>query len=213
MAPNETKKAARFAPKVTIAPASGNRTLRSSVIIGALALMAVAGLSFYVLFFQSNQNIEIELTSVSANQEGRLELQGLTYRGKTQAGDPFEVNADKAAEDASNTQIVNLTKVDGLITSAKNGRVTLASLTGRFHQGNNYVSLTGDVIITQTMRQLVFETQALEGDLTLGNFEAPNDVHLTSPTTSITAEAMSVVDFGDKITFKGQSKAIINEDK
>ena len=207
------KKAAIFAPKLTLPKTTKPRGLRLSVVIGGLAAFASAFLMLWVVFFQSDNNIAIELTSVSATPEGRLELQGLSYMGKTKSGDPYTLNAEKASEDASNANIVHLSVLDGQVSDDKNGQITLKSNKGQFDQVKNFVMLEGNVIITQSARALTFKTNILDGDLNKGDFDAPQAVDLTSPTSHITAEAMRVTAFGDKIVFIGKSHAIIGEDK
>ena len=211
MTNHQKEKTFRFAPKVVSPHQQNARSYRISVVIGALASIAIGILGIWVLFFQSDNNISIDLTAVSTNEDGRLELQGLTYRGKTQAGDPFEVIAEKASEDAKDPNIVNLTVVDGEIQNDSNGVITLDSQSGRFNQAKNFVTLKGDVIITQSARDITLTTQYLEGDLTKGDFEAPVAANVTSPTISISGQALSVTNFGDRIVFKGKSKATINE--
>lgn len=212
MTKNSPKKAAIFAPKAILHDSRKTGSLRLSVIIGLMASFAVAILAIWVLFFQTDNNIAIELNSISATKEGRLELQGLTYKGKTQSGAPYRFSAQKAAEDANNANLVHLTTIDGEITNPENGQITLSSQKGQFDQLANFVTLQGDVLITQSARQLQFRTQMVSGDLTNGNFEAPGDVDLKSPSSHITAEAMTVTEFGDRIVFTGQSKAIIGEE-
>ena len=202
---------ARFAPKITLA-SEQPRPWRLSKVIGTMAGISVAVLGIWVLFFQSDQNIEIDLNAVATTDDGRLELQGLTYRGKTQSGAPFEVTAVKASEDNQDPQIVNLTTVTGHVDNQDQGLVTLASHQGRFHRTDNVVDLSGDVIITQQARELIFQTQFLTGDLNEGYFEAPEEVDVTTPTSSITAQAMVATQFADRIVFKGQSRAIIQEE-
>ena len=211
-AKQQDDKMARFAPKVTLT-SNPRRTWRLSKIIGSLAGSVATILAIWVLFFQSDQNIAIDLNAVSTTDDGRLELQGLTYRGKTQSGAPFEVTAVKATEDNQDPQIVNLTTVTGQVDNQEQGLVTLASHQGRFHRTDNIVDLSGDVVITQQARDLIFETQILTGDLNQGYFEAPEDVDVSTPNSFITAQAMVATQFGDRIVFKGQSKAIIQEEK
>lgn len=205
-------KSASFAPKVELPATTQSRSYRLSYVIGSVAAIASCILMAWVVFFQSDNNIAIELSSVSATPDGRLELQGLTYKGKTESGDPYIFNAKRAAEDATNANLVHLTKIDGEITNAKNGQITLSSDMGRYDQTQNFVTLEGDVIIIQKLRQLTFSTSRLSGDLTHGHFDAPEAVDLKSPTSHIVAEAMAVTDFGDRIVFKGQSTAIIGGD-
>ena len=202
---------ARFAPKVSLT-SDAKRSWRLSKVIGSMAGTAALVLGVWVLFFQSDQNIEIDLNDIATTDDGRLELQGLTYRGKTLSGAPFEVTADKASEDNQDPQIVNLTTVSGQVDNQDQGLVTLASHQGRFHRTDNIVDLSGDVVITQQARELVFQTEFLTGDLNQGNFEAPETVDVSTPTSSITAQAMVATQFGDRIVFKGQSKAIIQEE-
>lgn len=217
MSDTSPQKAPRFAPKLkakAILDEPGKSTsLRLSAMIGIGALCATSLLLVWVLFFQSDNNIEIELNTVTTTKEGRLELQGLTYKGKTKAGDPYILTAQKAAEDAVNSTIVNLTGLDGEITNQDNGRITLSSEQGQFSQADNHLKLSGNVTLTQSARDLVLETHALSGDLEAGNFTAPQAVLVKSPSSKITSQAMLVENFGDKIIFQGQSKAIIEGSK
>ncbi|MGC6517803.1 MAG: LPS export ABC transporter periplasmic protein LptC [Candidatus Puniceispirillaceae bacterium] len=201
-----------FTPRVRHSRSESTRSWPISAVIGLFAVIALGGLGLWVLFFQTDKNISIDLNNVTTNQDGRLELQGLTYRGKTKAGDPFVMQADKASEDASNSDIVNLTVINGSVSSAQDGLITLQSDQGQFDQSQNFVSLQGNVVVTQSDRQLTFKTQLLSGDLTNGNFDAPSAVDLTSPTSQITGEAMTVMNFGKTISFKGKSKALIGEE-
>ena len=213
MTNTRSKKAAIFAPKLALPNASKGRGLRVSVVIGGLAAFASGILMLWVVFFQSDNNIAIELTSVSATAEGRLELQGLSYKGKTKSGYPYIFNADKASEDVRNANIIHLSVLDGEIINEEHGQITLKSQTGQFDQLKNFIMLEGDVIITQSARALTFRTNSLDGDLNKGDFDAPQAVDLTSPTSHITAEAMRVTAFGERIVFLGKSHAIIGEDE
>ena len=207
-----SQKSVSFAPKVTAPKQERPRLWRLSAMIGIGAGLATSLLVIWVLFFQSDNNIEIELTNVSTTQTGQLELQGLTYRGQTASGDKYMLNAERDSEDAQDANLVNLTVLDGEILHTENGRITISSYQGHFHQTQNTLALKGNVIITQSARKLVFTTSHLTGDLDAGNFDAPESVSVKSPTSHITAEAMVVTDFGDKIIFKGQSKALIGEE-
>ena len=211
MSDDSKEKAAIFAPKVALPNKQSGRTFRLSVVIGALAVIASSVLFLWVAFFQSDNNIAIELNAVNTTPEGRLELQGLTYKGITKQGKRYQMNAERAAEDGSNANLVHLTTITGHIDDEDNGLITLSSQTGSFERVQNVISLRGDVVMTQAKQELVFKTNAVAGDLNKGDFEAPEAVRVTTPNSAITSQAMSVSDFGDKIIFKGQSKAIIGE--
>ena len=208
---NETaSKSAIFTPKVTIA-SQERRHWRLSIVLGIMAAIATSILTIWVLFFQSDQNITIDLNSVATTDDGRLELQGLSINGKTSKGDPFTVNAKTAAEDATNPNKVLLTSIDGRIETDTNGAIELVSKAGSMNQTENEIYLEGDVKITQFDRDLVFITQILTGNLETGSFVAPQAVKMQSPNSLMTGQAMRITDFGDVITLNGKSKAIIGE--
>lgn len=208
---NETaSKSAIFTPKVTIANKE-RRQGRLSIVLGIMAVIATSILTIWVLFFQSDQNITIDLNSVATTDDGRLELQGLSIKGKTSKGDPFTLNAETAAEDANNPEKVLLTTIDGVIETQTNGAIELVSQAGSMNQTENEIYLEGDVKITQSDRDLVFITQILTGNLETGSFVAPQAVEMQSPTSLLTGQAMQITNFGDVITLNGKSKAIIGE--
>ena len=213
MSQKPTQKSVSFAPKASVPKQERSRSLRLSAMIGIGASIATSLLVVWVLFFQSDNNIEIELAAVSTTPTGQLELQGLTYRGQTKSGDDYILNAQRASEDATDANLVNLSVIEGEITNDENGRITISSYQGQFNQAHNTLNLTGNVIITQSARAMTFKTSTLNGDLDAGNFDAPEAVSVQSRTSHITAEAMAVTGFGDKIIFKGQSKALIGEEE
>ena len=210
MANDTASKSAIFTPKVTIA-SQERRHWRLSIVLGIMAAIAISILTIWVLFFQSDQNITIDLNSVATTDDGRLELQGLSINGKTSKGDPFTVNAKTAAEDATNPNKVLLTSIDGRIETDTNGAIELVSKAGSMNQTENEIYLEGDVKITQFDRDLVFITQILTGNLETGSFVAPQAVKMQSPNSLMTGQAMRITDFGDVITLNGKSKAIIGE--
>lgn len=211
MMANETApKSAIFTPKVTIA--KQERSLfRPSILLGLLAVTLTSILALWVLFFQTDQNITIDLNSVATTDDGRLELQGLSFQGQTSRGEPFTLNAATASEDAVDPNKVLLTSIDGRIVTAANGAIELASHTGSMNQSDNEIYLEGDVKITQADRDLRFMTQILTGNLETGRFLAPQPVKMQSPNSLMTGQGMQIINFGDVITLNGKSKAIIGE--
>lgn len=205
------KRAPTFAPQVKLHDAKPSRNWRTSIILGMLATIMAVTLGLWVLFFQSDNNISIDLNNVTKTDEGRLELQGLTFRGKTASGSPYILRAETATEDATTAQLVHLTGIDGTIENAENGVIDLTSQTGKFHQTDNFVTLIGQVQISQSLRNILFTTEELQGNLDTGDFSSPTNVAVTSPSSSVEGQAMQVTGFGEKIIFKGKSKAIIGE--
>ena len=210
MAHENAPKSAIFTPKVTIAKPERSY-LRPSILLGLMAVIATSILTLWVLFFQSDQNITIDLNSVATTDDGRLELQGLSFQGQTRRGEPFTLNAATASEDAVDPNKVLLTSIDGRIITAANGAIELVSHTGSMNQSDNEIYLEGDVKITQADRNLRFITQILTGNLETGTFLAPQAVEMKSPNSLMTGQGMQITNFGDVITLNGKSKAIIGE--
>ena len=210
MAHENAPKSAIFTPKVTIAKPERSY-LRPSILLGLMAVIATSILTLWVLFFQSDQNITIDLNSVATTDDGRLELQGLSFQGQTSRGEPFTLNAATASEDAVDPNKVLLTSIDGRIITAANGAIELVSHTGSMNQSDNEIYLEGDVKITQADRNLRFITQILTGNLETGTFLAPQEVEMKSPNSLMIGQGMHITNFGDVITLNGKSKAIIGE--
>ena len=210
MAHENAPKSAIFTPKVAIAK-SEKSILRPSILLGLMAVILTSILTVWVLFFQSDQNITIDLNSVATTEDGRLELQGLSFQGQTSRGEPFTLNAATASEDMIDPNKVLLTSIDGRIVTAANGPIELVSQAGSMNQSDNEIYLEGDVKITQADRNLRFITQILTGNLETGTFLAPQAVEMKSPNSLMTGQAMQITNFGDVITLNGKSKAIIGE--
>ena len=107
MSQKRPDKQAIFTPKVAVAPVK-TRAISTSLLLGGLAASAAVILTGWVLFFQSDENITIDLNNVQTTEDGRLELSGLTYQGKTaKAGDKFTLRAEQASEDPNDAEQVN----------------------------------------------------------------------------------------------------------
>ena len=211
MSQKRPDKQAIFTPKVAVTPVK-TRAISTSLLLGGLAASAAVILTGWVLFFQSDENITIDLNNVQTTEDGRLELSGLTYQGKTKKGEPFTLRAEQASEDPNNAEQVNLSTIDGEVMSMRNGQILLSAKRGQMNQTDNEIYLEGQVEIIQTVRQLQLETEQLYANLDTGALNAPQFVTITSPDSALSGASMQVTNFGETVLFKGKSKAVIGDE-
>ena len=208
--PDRLSQKSSFAPK-RIADEDGNaRSLRPSILFLGLALCLTLGIAAWLGLVDTNDDIRLEITDVSASSNGIVALTGARYRGHTDSGKKFEVIATAATERSENLGDVDLSQPIATIFSDDGSTLNITSQKGTYSQTRSGVALRGNVIVTDTGRGMTMETEMVNANLSSGNFQTTEDVRVTSKTALVLAEGMQVFDGGDLIVFNGKSKMTLH---
>ena len=179
----------------------------SFILLGGAILIAggMVGLSS---IFQPQENIEIDITSLSATPTGSLEMTGARYSGRTPSGNFFSITADRAVEDANNKETMHLFNPDGTFERDGRGTTHLLSKEGFYNANADTIELFGAVSVHRDIQNLTLLTERMEANIESGTLLAPTAVELTSPDMHVTAEGMQAYIHGEHIIFTGNPRAV-----
>ena len=210
MSENGTRREIRFTPKQVDSGDARTGIMRPSILFLGLALGLTAAIVGWLGLTDTNDDIRLEVTDVKIDSDGDTELSGALYRGRTESGKRFEIAADHARETANNPGQIDLEKPKAKIFSGDGGIVDITSLQGAYSKSGQKVDLAGDVVITDTSRQLTMETQKLRTDFANGNMDTNTSVRVTGRDGRVIADGMRVVNNGDLIIFNGNPKMTLH---
>ena len=179
----------------------------SFILLGGAILIAggMVGLSS---IFQPQENIEIDITSLSATPTGSLEMTGARYSGRTPSGNFFTITADRAVEDANNKETMHLFNPDGTFERDGKGTTHLLSKEGFYNATADTIELFGAVRVHRDIQNLTLLTERIEANIRSGALLAPTAVEVTSPDMQVTAEGMQAYNHGERIIFTGNPRAV-----
>ena len=179
----------------------------SFILLGGAILIAggMVGLSS---IFQPQENIEIDITSLSATPTGSLEMTGARYSGRTPSGNFFSITADRAVEDANNKETMHLFNPDGTFERDGKGTTHLLSKEGFYNATADTIELFGAVRVHRDIQNLTLLTERIEANIRSGALLAPTAVEVTSPDMQVTAEGMQAYNHGERIIFTGNPRAV-----
>jgi LPS export ABC transporter protein LptC len=179
----------------------------SFILLGGAILIAggMVGLSS---IFQPQENIEIDITSLSATPTGSLEMTGARYSGRTPSGNFFSITADRAVEDANNKETMHLFNPDGTFERDGKGTTHLLSKEGFYNTNADTIELFGSVRVHRDIQNLTLLTERMEANIRSGTLLAPTAVEVTSPDMQVTAEGMQAYNHGERIIFTGNPRAV-----
>ena len=179
----------------------------SFILLGGTILIAggMVGLSS---IFQPQENLEIDITSLSATPTGSLEMTGARYSGRTPSGNFFSITADRAVEDANNKETMHLFNPDGTFERDGKGTTHLLSKEGFYNANADTIELFGAVRVHRVVKNLTLLTERMEANIGSGTLLAPTAVEVTSPDMHVTAEGMQAYNHGEHIIFTGNPRAV-----
>lgn len=195
------------------APAElARRSLRVTLLKRALPVAAVALLVALALA-PSWQNgpdanrVTYHLSKSSGSETSRM--QGATYHGRDQQGQPYTVTAQSAVQkDADN---VALTAPQGDITLKSGAWLMLKSANGDYHQKSDKLDLSGGVTLYRNDGVIVTTKQA-SVDLHAGDASSTNPVQVTGPFGTLSAQnGFTLTGRGSQITFHGPATMTLTQ--
>ena len=114
------------------------------------------------------ENIEIDITSLSATPTGSLEMTGARYSGRTPSGNFFSITADRAVEDANNKQTMHLFNPNGTVEREGKGITRLISQEGFYNASADTIELFGAVKVHRDIQNLTLLTERIQANIGAG---------------------------------------------
>lgn len=151
--------------------------------------------------------VTYHLSQATGTQASRM--QGATYHGRDQQGQPYTVTASSAVQKGGNN--VALTAPEGDITLKSGAWMSLKSATGNYHQKSDTLDLKGGVTLYRNDGTVV-TTNRTAIDLRGGEASSTDPVQVTGPFGTLSAQnGFNLTGRGNKITFHGPATLILTQ--
>lgn len=151
--------------------------------------------------------VTYHVTQGAAAQGSRM--QGATYHGRDQQGQPYTVTADSAVQKDSNN--VLLTAPQGDITLKSGAWLSLKSKSGNYHQQDDKLDLDGGVTLYRNDGTVV-TTDSSKIDLRGGTATSTAPVQVNGPFGTLNAQnGFTLSGRGTQITFHGPATLTLTQ--
>jgi lipopolysaccharide export system protein LptC len=195
------------------APANlARRSLRVMLLKRALpaaALLLLAALAVapsWQLGPEANR-VTYHVSQSTDSQASRM--QGATYHGRDQQGQPYTVTANSAVQQGADN--VALTAPQGDITLKSGAWLMLKSATGNYHQKSDKLDLNGGVTLYRNDGTVV-STNRSAIDLRGGDASSTDPVQVTGPFGTLNAQnGFTLTGKGSEITFHGPATLTLTQ--
>jgi lipopolysaccharide export system protein LptC len=188
-------------------PTPKRRKPVSFILLGGAILIA-GGMLGLSSFFQPQESIKIDVTSLNATPTGSLEMTGARYSGRTPSGNFFSITADRAVEDANNKQTMHLFNPNGTVEREGKGITRLISQEGFYNASADTIELFGAVKVHRDLQNLTLLTERMQANIGAGTLLTSTAVEVSSPDMQVTAGGMQAYDHGERIIFTGNPRAV-----
>ena len=201
------QRAARFAPRDRQAEPERQR-VRASLLFLGLGILLTSGTILWLGLFNQQDEIRLEISDLTVDETGDVELTGAIYRGQTARGEPFEITADVAREREDG--VVDLSSPTAQLRQSSGDIMDIKSTTGIYMPAKTEIELFGDVVIKSRDTGLVMQSQAVQANLEAGNMMSDAPVRVEDEDSVIVADGMQVTERGKLIVFTGKPRLKIH---
>jgi lipopolysaccharide export system protein LptC len=174
------------------------RWVLPSAALGGLGLIAlvvwVDPLRFY-------RDLPIEFGRITIT-DNKLTIEAPKLTGFTQDRRPYSVTAASAAQDLSQSNIIELTGIHGQVELANRGETDMRAKSGVYDMKAGNLQLNGGIEIGATGGYQIWLTDALV-EVRKGHIVTRNPVKAVFPDGSLEARRLEIFDHGDRVRFDG----------
>ena len=200
-------RAARFAPRDRQSEPE-TRRIRASLLFLGLGILLTSGTVLWLGLFNQQDEIRLEISDLTVDETGDVELTGAVYRGQTARGEPFEITANVARERENG--VVDLSSPTAQLRRISGDVMDITSATGVYMPADTEIELFGDVVITSRDTGLVMQAEAVQANLEAGNMISETPVRVESDDGVIVSKGMQVTDRGSMIIFTGKTRLTLH---
>ncbi len=140
--------------------------------------------------------------------DGKLVMRQPKLEGFDRDDKPYLVTAERALQDLSNTDIIDLELVHAEMASGPGGGVQVEAGTGRYDSDAETLTLAGGVTVTSG-DGVNIELQHADIDMKSGTLQTDKPVRVVSEDAEITADTLRVYDEGKRIVFSQRVRMTI----
>lgn len=171
---------------------------RWRILLPLIALIIVGVILAWPRFVSVPGEITVSDVEIESNT---INMINPRYRGMTEKGEPFTIQADAARQTGTDHALVQLDRIRAELETA-DGAVRVSAPTGRYHTTNKQLALDGPVLLTSA---LGYEVSAgtLNYDVGTGLGGSDDPITAEGPMGSIKADRFEVEAEGNRILFSG----------
>jgi lipopolysaccharide export system protein LptC len=173
--------------------------------IGVFLVAAFAGVT---LFNRFTPDVSIEATAI---ESGRIVMQAPQMRGSAGDGRQYVVEAERALQDVTNPNSINLENVKAKVPFGTGTMADIAAASGHFDNGKRVLSINGDLNITTTDGMSAVLKDATF-NLDAESVTTAKPVSIAMKTATINAAAMDVEQGGKILRFTGGVRLVMQGD-
>lgn len=166
-----------------------------------LAALALVGVIVGVKMLASGPIAGVSIGRVTI-KDGKLTMENARVTGHRKDSRSYELLADKAIQDPRDTSIVNLEKIDAVMTEEDNGWTKLKADFGVYFTEQEKVDLKQNIVVTNDEGQVVHMHTA-RVDLQLGEVVTDQPVLIEFADGTLRAQTMRIEEKGDVMHFVG----------
>jgi lipopolysaccharide export system protein LptC len=180
------------------------------VMLPALAAAIVLVLIAWPQLVSDERDFRISVSDLASDEVDNLTMINPRYQSRDAENRPFTVIAERAVQESSGADEVELSAPEAEITLNDGSWVTVTAENGLYDRKREYLRLDNGVQLFHD-RGFQFETPQAEVDLQAGTAQSDTPVTGHGPEGQIDAQGFRVLDTGGRIIFTGQSKLVIRE--
>jgi lipopolysaccharide export system protein LptC len=177
------------------------------LVAGALVIMVAAWPHLY----QRDDRFKIGIANVNIEEAATVKMVKPRFTGIDAANRPYVLTADDAVQQATDSNVVELTLPKGDITLSNGSWVALTGETGHYYKDLQILDLSGQVNLFHDAGY-EFRTATARFEMSKSAAEGNERVDGQGPFGSIVAEGFRIVERGAVVHFLGKSRMVIRRD-
>jgi lipopolysaccharide export system protein LptC len=180
------------------------------VLLPALAAAIVLVLIAWPQLVSDERDFRISVSELASDEVDNLTMINPRYQSRDAENRPFTVIAERAVQESSGADEVELSAPEAEMTLNDGSWVTVTAEHGLYDREREYLQLNNGVQLFHD-RGFQFETPQAKVDLQAGTAQSDTPVTGHGPEGQIDAQGFRVLDKGGRIIFTGRSKLVIRE--
>ena len=190
---------------------------RHSLLVGTMKVMlpALAAAIILVLIawpqiVPNDRDFRLSVSDLASEEVDKLTMVNPRYRSRDDKNRPFTVVAERAIQESSGAETVQLVAPEADMTLEDGAWVTVTSKQGKYERDRVFLHLEDDVRLFHD-RGFQFQTPKADVDLKAGTAYSDTPVTGHGPEGQIDARGFRILDKGARIIFTGKSQMTIRE--
>ena len=191
------------------AQAHSSRVRRLRVIIIAGCALAVVGLvarAFYGPFAKAPGNMSLASATLNGT---RVTMERPKLNGYRRDGRPYDVRATSGVQDIRQPNIIELNDLEAKFETTSRTVVRVAAHRGVYDSGKDSIHMMDDIRVVNAQSYDIRMKDA-DVDFKNGNIVSREPVSVVMTSATITANALTVIDSGDRIVFDGDVRSLFH---